>query len=64
MADKVKLKTLLDEQEFEVDKDVAYKSILIKEYFDSGGDDAEACDLPTLKKDIVDKVMIYCEYVV
>ena len=63
MADKVKLKTLLDDEEIEVDKEIAYKSILIKEYFDQGGDDAEACDLPPLKKDILEKVMVYCEYI-
>ena len=59
--EKVKL-TTMDGETVEVDKEIACKSILVKDIVDDSGIDDEI-PLLSVKKAILDKIIVYCTYI-
>lgn len=51
-----------DKQEFKVDKEVAYKSVLIKNMVEDFGGDASEIPLPRAQGKVLKKVLEYCEF--
>ena len=61
MCEKVKLATM-DGAVVEVDKEIACKSILVKDIVEDSGIEDEI-PLTKVKKAILDKVIVYCTYI-
>ena len=61
MADKAKLMTS-DGELVEVNKEIAEQSVLIRGIIEDSGLDDDI-PLPQVKKDILDKIIIYCEHI-
>ena len=61
MSEKVKLVTM-DGETIEVDKDIACKSVLVRGIVEDN-DVNDEIPLPTVKKDILEKIIEYCEYI-
>ena len=61
MAEMVKLLTM-ENEEVEVEKEIAQKSVLVKGIIDDSGTD-DAIPLPQIKHSILLKILEYCHYI-